>query len=59
MGTDSTIIKEIPVDKDTTSYKVSWLNPFKKYMFKVSAKTKEGPGPPVETPSKGETGDWI
>ena len=59
MRADSTLIREIPVDKDTTTAKISWLNPFKKYVFKVSAKTKAGPGPPAETPSKGEIGDWF
>ena len=59
MGADSTLIREIPVDKDTTTAKISWLNPFKKYVFKVSAKTKAGPGPLAETPTKGEIGDWF
>ena len=59
MRADSTLIRKIPVDKDTTTAKISWLNPFTKYIFKVSAKTEAGSGPPAETTSKGETGDWI
>ena len=59
VGANSTLIRQIPVDKDSTSVKITWLNPFKKYMFRVSAKTKAGSGPPAETPSKGETGDWF
>ena len=56
VGANSTLIREIPV---VTTAKIFHLNPFKKYIFKVSAKTKAGSGPAAEIPSKGETGDWF
>ena len=46
MGADSTLIKEISVDKYSTTAEVSSLTPFTSYNFSISAETKAGPGPP-------------
>ena len=46
MGPDSTLIKNIPVDKDFTTVEVPNLTPFTSYNFSISAETKAGPGPP-------------
>ena len=59
MGADSTLITEVPVDKDSTSVTISCLYPFTQHTFKVSARTKAGSGPTasksLQTPEAGET----
>ena len=44
--------QEISVDKDATSAEISNLNPFTKYTFSVSAKTKAGSGPAATIASR-------
>ena len=51
-GANATIIKEIPIDKDATSFEVTNLTPFTLYHFGVCAKTEEGSGPTANASSK-------
>ena len=59
VGSDSSYRHTEEAKADATSIEICNLSPFTEYTFKVSAKTKVGPGPAAEKQSKTPEGGEI